>query len=180
MKFTNGYWLTKPEFRLHYATQCVRAEQAGESLRLLAACRTVKGRGDVLNGATLRVTLTAPRENIIRVQVTHFAGEADNGPHFETFPEQTRPEIRIEEDAAVFRNGKLTACAVLREGEWRLDFMDPDGEILTSSGYHGMARALLEESGPVSLERRGVSYMSDSLELAVGETVYGLGERFTA
>ena len=27
MKFTNGYWLTKPEYRMLYATQCVRAEQ---------------------------------------------------------------------------------------------------------------------------------------------------------
>ncbi len=180
MKFTNGYWLTKPEFRLNYAAQCVRAEAAGHALRLLAACRPVRGRGDVLNGPTLRITLSAPRENIIRVQVTHFAGEKDNGPHFETFEEENQPEIRIEKNQASFRSGKLTATAVIREGEWRLDFTDPQGELLTSSGYHGMARALLEEEGPVSLERRGVSFMSDSLELAVGETVYGLGERFTA
>lgn len=180
MKFTNGYWLIKPEFRLNYATQCVRAEAVGDTLCLLTACRPVRGRGDVLNGATLRITLSAPRENIIRVQVTHFAGEKDKGPHFETFTEENRPEIRIEKEEAAFRSGKLTATAVIREGEWRLDFTDPQGELLTSSGYHGMARALLEEEGPVSLERRGTSYMSDSLELAVGETVYGLGERFTA
>ena len=180
MKFTNGYWLTKPEFRMDYATQCVRAEASGDTLRLLAACRPVKGRGDVLNGAALRVILSAPRKNIIRVQVTHFAGEKDNGPHFSTFSEPVSPEIRIENDAAVFRSGELTARAVIREGEWRLDFMDLQGNLLTSSGYHGMARAFLELDGPVSLQRRGVSYMSDSLELAVGETVYGLGERFTA
>ena len=180
MKFTNGYWLTRPEFKMNYAAQCVRAEEADRSLRLLAACRTVKGRGDVLNSAALRVVLSAPRKNIIRIQVTHFAGEADRGPHFETFSEDVQPEIRIEKDAASFRSGKLTARALIREGEWRLDFLAPDGTVLTSSGYHGMARALLEKDGPCSLERPGDSYMSDSLELDVGETVYGLGERFTA
>ena len=180
MKFTNGYWMTKPEYRINYATQCVRAEALEDTLRLLTACRPVKGRGDVLNGATLQVTLSAPRKNIIRVQVTHFAGEKDNGPHFETYSEKTQPVIQIGKDAAVFQNGDLTARALIQEGEWRLDFLNAEGEVLTSSGYHGMGRALLEEAGPCSLERHGISYMSDSLELAVGETVYGLGERFTA
>ena len=127
MKFTNGYWLTRPEFRMNYATQCVRAEEADRSLRLLAACRTVKGRGDVLNSAALRVVLSAPRENIIRIQITHFAGEADRGPHFEIFSEAVQPAIRIEKDAAFFQSGKLTASALIREGEWRLDFLAPDG-----------------------------------------------------
>lgn len=151
MKFTNGYWMTKPEYRINYATQCVRAEALENTLRLLTACRPVKGRGDVLNGATLQVTLSAPRKNIIRVQVTHFAGEKDNGPHFETYPEKTQPVIQIEKDAAVFQNGDLTARALIQEGEWRLDFLNAEGEVLTSSGYHGMGRALLEEAGPCSL-----------------------------
>ena len=180
MKFTNGYWMTRPEYRMNYATQCVRAEASEDMLHLLTACKPVKGRGDVLNGATLRVTLSAPRKNIIRVQVTHFAGKKDNGPHFETYPEKTQPAIQIGKEAAVFQNGDLTARALIREGEWRLDFLNAQGEVLTSSGYHGMGRALLEEDGPCSLERGGISYMSDSLDLAVGETVYGLGERFTA
>ncbi len=75
MKFTNGYWMTRPEYRMNYATQCVRAEASEDMLHLLTACKPVKGRGDVLNGATLRVTLSAPRKNIIRVQVTHFCRE---------------------------------------------------------------------------------------------------------
>ena len=115
MKFTNGYWLTKPEFRMSYATQCVRAEATEKSLRLLAACRAVRGRGDVLNGATIRVVLTAPRSNIIRVQVTHFAGEADPGPHFETYEEENRPEIRIGKDEAVFRSGKQEVPCQFRD-----------------------------------------------------------------
>ncbi|MBQ9212283.1 MAG: alpha-xylosidase [Clostridia bacterium] len=180
MKFTNGYWLTKPEYRLDFATQCVRAEKEGDTLALLAACRPVRGRGDVLNGAAFRVVLSAPRKNIIRVQVTHFAGEKDSGVHFETYEEDVTPEITLAAEAACLRSGNLTARVQIKEGQWQLDFLDAQGQILTSSGYHGMARALLEEDGPSSLQPHGKSYMIDSLDLAVGENVYGLGERFTS
>ena len=47
MKFTNGYWMTKPEYRINYATQCVRAEALENTLRLLTACRPVKGQGEM-------------------------------------------------------------------------------------------------------------------------------------
>jgi len=180
MKFTNGYWMTKPNYHMDFTAQCVRAEKEEKSLRLLAACKPVRGRGDVLNIAALQVTLSAPRRNIIRVKVTHFAGEADHGPHFQTYEEDFIPEIRIEDTAASIRSGDLTARVVRKEGEWRLDFLNREGELLTGSGYHGMCHALQEEDGPCSLVRNGESFMIDSLDLSVGETVYGLGERFTA
>jgi len=180
MKFTNGYWMTKPEYRMDFAAQCVRAEKAAGGLRLLAACRPQRNRGDVLNIAAFRVTLTAPRRNIIRVEITHFAGERENAPRFETMEEAFEPEVEITPAFASLRSGDLTVRAVIREGVWQLDFLDPEGKKVTSTGYHGMSRALLEEDGPSSLQPHGKSYMIDSLDLAVGETVYGLGERFTA
>ena len=180
MKFTNGYWMTRPEYSMDFAAQCVRAERAGKELRLLAACRPINGRGDVLNIAALQVTLSAPRRNIIRVRVTHFAGAADPDPHFETLEEAFEPEIDIREGCALLKSGDLTVRATVGEGQWQLDFLGKNGEKLTGTGYHGMSRALLKEEGPCSLLPHGKSYMIDSLDLAVGETVYGLGERFTA
>ena len=35
MKFTNGYWLTKPEYRMLFAVQCVRAWREKDELVLL-------------------------------------------------------------------------------------------------------------------------------------------------
>mgnify|MGYP002624928906 CR=1 FL=1 len=180
MKFTNGYWQTKPGYRFLFATQCVRAWKDGNDLVLLAATRPVTGRGDVLNSGTLEVRFSAPRKGIIRVSITHFAGAADHGPRFTTFEEETDPEIMITGDCASLRSGDLTVRALKTEGRWKVDFLGKDGKLLTSTGYHGMARALKEEDGPASLEKHGKSYMIDSLDLAVGETVYGLGERFGA
>ena len=42
--------MTKPEFRMLFATQCVRASQEGRELVLLAAGCPVRHRGDVLAG----------------------------------------------------------------------------------------------------------------------------------
>ena len=171
MKFTNGYWLIRPNFQMQYATQAVRVEKRPDALHVLSACRPIHHRGDTLDGGTLDVTFTAPRENIIRVTVTHFAGKRDNAPHFETYEEPVNAVIEENDEMVSFTSGKLTAR--VQKGEnWRVDYVAEDGRVLTSSAFRGMGRALDKDTGK--------TYMSDSLMLDVGECVYGLGERFAA
>lgn len=171
MKFTNGYWLIRPNFQMQYATQAVRVEKRPDALHVLSACRPIHHRGDTLDGGTLDVTFTAPRENIIRVTVTHFAGKRDNAPHFETYEEPVNAVIEENDETVSFTSGKLTAR--VQKGEnWRVDYVAEDGRVLTSSAFRGMGRALDKDTGK--------TYMSDSLILDVGECVYGLGERFAA
>lgn len=179
MKFTNGYWLIKPEFHMDYATQCIRVEKKPEELKVLAACRPVRNRGDVTVAPILEVSFTAPRANIIRVKITHFAGVPEKGPRFETYTEPVVPVIEENETSVSFTSGALTARIVKKDGEWGVDFLG-DGKQFTHTGYHGMCRALHKDEGPCSIEPNGKSYMIDSLDLSVGETVYGLGERFGA
>ena len=171
MKFTNGYWLIRPNFQMQYATQAVRVEKRPDALHVLSACHPIHHRGDTLDGGTLDVTFTAPRENIIRVTVTHFAGKRDNAPHFETYEEPVNAVIEENDETVSFTSGKLTAR--VQKGEnWRVDYVTEDGRVLTSSAFRGMGRALDKDTGK--------TYMSDSLMLDVGECVYGLGERFAA
>ena len=171
MKFTRGYWMTRENFTMNFATQCVRTEKGEKSLHGLAACRPVRGRGDILNSATLDVTFTAPMENVIRVEMVHFAGQNRKVPHFETREAPVCPVITEEENAVSFTSGRLTARVLKAEGSWQVDFTDETGRVMTSSGYHGMAHALDRDTGK--------TYMIDSLMMDVGECVYGLGERFT-
>ena len=37
MKFTNGYWLIRPNFQMQYATQAVRVEKHPDALHVLSA-----------------------------------------------------------------------------------------------------------------------------------------------
>ena len=171
MKFTRGYWLTRENFNMSYATQCVRVEKGEKELRVLAACRPVRARGDILNGAALDVRFTAPMPNVVRVEITHFAGKALKAPRFHINEADCTPVIHEDDEFVSFTSDQLTARVLKREGEWQVDFVADDGRVITSSCYHGMAHALDRDTGR--------AYMSDSLMLDVGECVYGLGERFT-
>ncbi|MBP3428022.1 MAG: alpha-xylosidase [Clostridia bacterium] len=179
MRFTNGYWMTRQEFAMSYATQCVRTIRSESALQVLSACRPVSHRGDTLDGGTLTITFTAPRKNIIRVKITHFAGTKVKEPRFETYEEAVTPVIDEGEDYVSFTSGELTARVSKAHGQWQVDYI-ADGRVLTTSGFRAMGRALLKEEGPCSLLPHGKSYMVESLMLDVGECVYGLGERFGA
>ncbi|MBP3655072.1 MAG: alpha-xylosidase [Clostridia bacterium] len=177
MRFTNGYWLTRQEYIMSYATQCVRVSRREDALEVISACRPVRHRGDTLDGGTLTITFTAPRRNIIRVKITHFAGKKMREPRFETCEEPVTPVIEESEDYVSFTSGELTAR--VSRGGWQVDYM-AGGRVLTTSGFRAMGRALRKEEGPCSLLPHGKSYMVESLMLDVGENVYGLGERFGA
>ena len=171
MKFTNGYWLIRNHFTMTYAMQAIRIEKTEKTLHVLTAGIHVRGRGDMMGGGTLDVTFTAPRENIIRVQVTHFAGVRPKEPRFETYEEEVQPEIAETEKEVVFRSGRLSAHVSKSTEQWRVDYYDGE-KLLTSSEYHSMGHAKDKSTGK--------TYMSESLMLDVGECVYGLGERFAA
>ena len=179
MRFSNGYWMTKQQYVMSYATQCVRVNKREDSLHVLSACRPIRHRGDVLDGGALDVTFTAPRRNVIRVKITHFAGANPNVPHFETYEEPVTPVIEENEHFVSFTSGELTARVLKADGAWQVDYMVGD-RVLTTSGFRAMGRALKREENFDSLAPHGTSYMVESLMLDVGETVYGLGERFGA
>ena len=171
MKFTRGYWQTRENYILNYAAQCVRTEKTDTGLHVLAACRPILGRGDILNSGTLDVTFTSPMTNVIRVEITHFAGKSWKLPHFDVKTDNVEQHTEETDEYVTFTSGELSARVLKKTGVWQVDFLTADGHTLTSSCYHGMAHALDKDT------RR--TYMSDSLMLDVGENVYGLGERFT-
>lgn len=171
MRFTYGYWVTRPEFEMNYATETYRMKQTQDSMSVLAPCNHVGNRGGVLNAPTLEVNFTSPMKNVLRVEVVHFKGSKDPGVHFPLNTEPIECEIVENEEAYTFTSGDLSACVSKQERGWNVSYIG-GGRELTSSTYHGMAHALHKESKK--------AYMSDSLMLDVGECVYGLGERFTA
>lgn len=172
MKFTHGYWVIRDQFTMNYAQQWVRTEQRGSELHIKSACHPVRGRGDTVGGAALDIVLTAPRPNIIRVKITHFAGKVNHAPHFATYEDPVEPMIAEDELHVVFQSGELRAeIQKPAGGEWQVAFYGGE-QLLTSSGYRSMGHAWDRHTRD--------TYMVESLSLDVGECVYGLGERFGA
>jgi alpha-D-xyloside xylohydrolase len=76
MKFTDGFWQTRPGVQSLFAQEAhdVEASADGRSLVVTAPTKVIASRGDTLNRPTLTVTLRSPMEGVIGVTVQHFAG----------------------------------------------------------------------------------------------------------
>ena len=169
MKFTDGQWLLQPGVAAHYATQAYAVEIHDDRVVVLATTRPIRHRGDTLQGPTLTLTLSSPLPGVVRVQVAHF--EASQAPRLHVpMPGATAPQVTIEEsDARVTLTSGELSVDVLKGDAWGLVFRE-GGRVLTRSDGRGM--------GYLQWAGKG-NYMHEQLSLAVGETIYGLGERFT-
>src|SRR6478672_10308587 len=168
MKFSDGYWMVREGFDVQHPAQVRDVDTDGRTLSVLAPTRVITGRGDTLNRPTATVTMSTPLADVIRVRIEHHAGVRDPGPRF-ALPGANEPDptIEITDDEASLTSGGLTV-RILRGQTWLLEFSS-DGRVLTSSP----AKTIGLATGPDRTK-----YVYQQLTLGVGETVYGLGERF--
>ena len=170
MKFTNGYWLLRPEYDMHFAVEAYRVQRTDNTLQILCPTVPVRDRGDILNSATISVTFSTPMENVLRVNVRHFKGAQKLGPYYELEEAPVKPVFAEDEQTVSIQSGALKATINKGAKSWSVVY-SAQGKRLTESGYRGMAHAFHKPTQ--------TSYMIDSLYLDVGEKVYGFGERFT-
>lgn len=192
MKFTDGFWLMRPGVEVDYAAEAfdIAATDAtpdGPGLVVHAPTRVIAKRGDVLNRTLLTVTLSSPMEGVVRVRATHHAGARGHGGFELPGAAAGIGQVEVGETGGVLRTGAL-AARVAPGAPWDLSF-ELDGVRLTGSGTRALGRAVLAADADVETgviggagAETGVPasrhYLLEQLDLGVGETVYGLGERF--
>lgn len=185
MKFTDGFWQTRPGVTPLFAQEAYDIEARGNELVVTAPTARIVSRGATLNRATMTVTLRSPLPGIIGVTIEHFQGTNDEFG----FDLIGAEEGHGEADAAggTLSSGDLTAT-VAPGAPWNLSFSS-GGRELTSSGhksvgYMSVAPGAEVSSGVVGNARAATSapqsttYVHEQLALGVGELIYGLGERF--
>ncbi|MFC7877789.1 alpha-xylosidase [Isoptericola sp. NPDC057391] len=174
MKFTDGYWQTRPGIDPLYAVEVddVRVDEAAGTMTVYAPTTVVRRRGDTLNRPMVTVTYSSPAPGVVKVRVEHFAGAARRGPEFAVRGEQGfLPVVKVDETEGVLETGGL-AVRVHRGGAWHVDF-ESAGRVLTSSLPKSVG-VMTASSGPGA----GGAWVHEQLTLDPGEHVYGLGERF--
>ena len=169
MKFTDGYWQMRPGVSILQPKDIDGFERDGDDLVVYAPTAPITSRGATLNRSSITIRLSSPIENVIGVRVAHHLGTAEQVPAFELADE--KPAVRIEtpgsgSGGAVFASGALEA-RIGAEGPWRLDFVAND-RVITSSDARSVG-VIETPEGP---------YVREQLAMGVGETIYGLGERF--
>ena len=170
MKFTDGYWLLRKQYRPVYAVECGGSRIGEDSLVLYGVSHHINSRSDSVGVPTITVKLTAPRENVIKLSLVHYAGAVYRGPFVEVSCDGSKPVITEEEDTIEFRSGNLRAVVDKRPNSWGIRFYEGD-RYLTDTGYRNMASMQDTVTGK--------SYMLEQLAIDGDECIYGLGERFT-
>ncbi len=176
MKFTDGHWMMRPGVHPAHPVQMLDAETSGGStgaaLRIHAPTYPITHRVDLQRGPVLTLDLTSPMPDVIGVRLTHFAGEVAVPPRFELLADGTAGAVAtVDDDAATLTSGGL-AVRVGRGEPWQVEFTG-GGRVLTTSGAKDMA--IITTDGPDGTEAH---HMRERLVLGIGDTVYGLGERF--
>ncbi|EOC0417548.1 alpha-xylosidase [Cronobacter malonaticus] len=171
MKISDGNWLIQPGLNLLHPVQVFDVEQRDGEMVVYAAPRDVRERAGQLDIPLFTLRFFSPQEGVIGVRIEHFQGVPDHGPHYPLNAQGQVPvELRETDHYAELQSGALSV-RITKGENWALDFLR-DGERITGSQ--------LKNNGYVQNNNTGGSYMFERLDLGVGETVYGLGERFTA
>jgi alpha-D-xyloside xylohydrolase len=168
MKFNRGHWALLPGIQAVYPLTVSDVQVEPDALVVTGYSKSIQGRWDYLDGTIITARFSSPMPDVIRVQLTHFKGRRERQPVFDLDYARSNPAASTGRDdqRAWLKAGHL-AVSVPVEGEWRFGF-ERDGQPLT--GSEPQAVGLFAQDGK--------TYLREQLSLGVGETVYGLGERF--
>ncbi|WP_208586529.1 alpha-xylosidase [Gracilibacillus suaedae] len=167
MKFTDGNWLVREGYEIHFPKLIHEVEEIDGSVTLYAPCKYLNHRGDTLDGPLLTIKISSPVDEVIRVETWHFKGGKAKYPNFEVFNQENAIQLEDEEEHVTFTTGTLKLK--ISKQNFALSFENANGRLTDSDG-----KGLAWINGPGNK-----TYMRGQLRLGVGEHLYGLGERFT-
>ncbi|RCW77273.1 alpha-xylosidase [Saliterribacillus persicus] len=167
MKFTDGNWLVKDGYQIHFPKEVHEVSEADNSVTLYAPCRFINHRGDTLQGPVLTIKLSSPAEDVVRVQTWHYMGRKEAFPRFNVKSDSRKISLSHAENKVTFSSGTLKVT--IDKKSFQIDLENATNK-LTSMDSKGLAWIEAPEDK---------TYMRGQLKLGVGEHLYGLGERFT-
>lgn len=190
MKFSDGFWLNKKNYDVHYASQTYEITKSPKTLNVLATPCIIYNRGMTLSGPNLEITFSSPAKDIIKVSIVHFQGTLSCPPEFELNEDRDfTPVINETDDYAELISGNTKV--VIKKGQtWEIDYFYKDKK-LTGCGWRSTSY-ITENSYSSQNRRNGFndlrywdnangkgSYLREQLNLDVNENIYGFGEKFT-
>ena len=169
MKFRDGYWGIRKNVKMINKVEIQDSKAEEGCLTTYVSAKHIAGRGDTLNTPLNTLEFASPLENIIHVRSYHFKGVVDRGPRFELVADNPG-QLQCVRSATGWEatSGQLRA-SVGDKGPCTVVFSYAGRELTTIMGALS-AQATVDENQP---------YHCEYLSLGVGETIYGLGERFT-
>jgi alpha-D-xyloside xylohydrolase len=171
MKISDGNWLIQPGLNLIHPLQVFDVQAEGREMVIYAAPRDASQRAGQLDTPLFTLRFFSPQAGAIGVRISHFEGQVPRGPRY-PLQLSSNHDVRFEDNDqyAALHSGDL-CVRVTKGNDWALDFLR-NGVRITGS--------VAKSAGYIQDTNDGNTYLYERLDLGVGETVYGLGERFAA
>jgi len=178
MRFENGCWLQKEGCECFAPQQIYFWQKENDKVTICAPTTKIVQRGDTLGGVNLTIEVTSPMPEVFRIRVMHHLGVRKTGPSFELNPlKNTALDVKEEEELIRITSG--TVSLTIHKQNFDMIF-ERGGELITKSIGKDLAFMKTDWRGLAYDKGSNDAYMRQQLSLSVGETIYGLGERFTA
>ncbi|EOO00370.1 putative family 31 glycosyl alpha-glucosidase protein [Phaeoacremonium minimum UCRPA7] len=189
VKFSHGCWHPAQDTIIDWAVETVKAEARVDSLHFVTAAKPIIHRGDILNNPTLTHKISSPIDDVLLVSSTHWKAQKSitSGPHFELFPDGEVKHIEkvstVKDVSSLsFKVGQVSATVSTEPRAFNIDF-HAGKKLLTqlgwrSIGYVKEGTTALHPKANYTDPNKGKRWMTYQLKLAVGDKVFGLGERF--
>lgn len=184
MKFTEGFWLRSELANALYASEAYEMQPVKNGMRILAPVAKIESRGATLNQPTITLEFRATGKNAVTIRAWHFAGYDTRLPRFET--NETERAVTIKETENEYRMSFDDLTIVVTKYPFGYLF-ESHGKIITDCGFRNLGYMRWNRQPSTMLPQ--ANYLEETLcepymltELSVGpeESIYGLGERFTA
>ncbi|MDR0248395.1 MAG: alpha-xylosidase [Oscillospiraceae bacterium] len=167
MKFSNGYWLTRPGVTVYPCAQTRDTRVGARGVTLHIAPMRVSHKGQTLGGPLFELTFSSCLEGSLQVTLRHYIGGAEVFPRgFALCGGERAIGCEDKGEEVIITSGSLSA--VVRKDAFCVEYYH-NGRFLTASDPKQLAY-LTAPDGPYCRER---------LRVSVGEDIYGFGERFT-
>lgn len=178
MKFSNGCWLQKEGTECLTPAEVYFTKVTEKEVTVCAPTHKIFNRGCTLGGANLTIKITAPMEEVLRIQTFHYMGVQKKAPAFElNLTEEKGIQAEETDESLIIHSGSLRL--VIKKDDCSMTYYRGE-EKITSSGYRDLAYMRTDWKGDAYEHgSEGHAYMREQLSLSVGELIYGMGERFT-
>ncbi len=191
MKFSDGLWLTKKGYQVHYAVQVYEITHTENSVTVFAVTNPVYHRAMTLGGVTLEITYKAVADDVFKIHIVHHKGALKRQPSFELSELETYHAQIQETENFIQMTAGNTTLSIQKGMQWKTEF-SYQGKYLT--GNSGRSTSYIEENPFHANARTAVqtedlffnppadsrnAYIREQLSLDVGECIYGFGEKFT-
>lgn len=177
MKFSNGCWLQKEGMESFSPAEFHVTQSTKTKIRLMAPTHRINHRGDTLGGPNLTLFISAPCKEVLRIQVYHYMGCVDHGPHF-NIEIDPNCEITLQENESELHVGSGSLYAVVHKDSGVIEYYSGEKR-LTVSKQRDLSYVKTNYRGLAYETNNDDAIMREQLSLSVGELIYGFGEKFT-